>query len=384
MRERADSAVLLGDHVACHLDVIVDDLIDRQWHEVPELWVTDDPALRHAVARSTRENVELMVGALRQPMGAPFALSPGARLEADTAARCDVQIDALLRTYRLGQQAMTEHFLDAIASGGVDDPPSAIRQLRAATRTVHDYMDAVMPLVWREYDEERDRLRSHPDLSRLRLVQAALAGSTDVALEYDPAGAHVAIVAADPGAEAAISAVGAALGVATLAVRASDTRCWAWLATTDAGEVVARLRAETLDGAAGVGGPAGFRAAHRQAMLAERIARMREAGIVDIQSAALEALALGDQRTAGEVARAELGPLVDLRNDHLVATLEAWFAARESIARTAAAVGIAPRTVSYRLRRAETLLGHPIAHRRAELEAALRLQRLFAGAPPPL
>jgi DNA-binding PucR family transcriptional regulator len=119
-------------------------------------------------------------------------------------------------------------------------------------------------------------------------------------------------------------------------------------------------------------------------MLAERIARMREAGIVDIQSAALEALALGDQRTAREVARAELGPLVDLRNDHLVATLEAWFAARESIARTAAAVGIAPRTVSYRLRRAETLLGHPIAHRRAELEAALRLQRLFAGAPPPL
>jgi len=116
--------------------------------------VTDDPAFRDAVARSTRDNVELMVGALRRPMGVPFTLSPGARLEADTVARYGARIDALLRTYRLGQQAMTEHFLDVIEGGDVEDPAVALGQLRAATRTVHAYMDAVMPLVWREYDDE--------------------------------------------------------------------------------------------------------------------------------------------------------------------------------------------------------------------------------------
>lgn len=389
MREHGGDAALLGEHVRRRMDVIVDDLMERQWREVPELWVTDDPAFRDAVARSTRDNVELMVGALRRPMGMPFALSPGARLEADTAARYGARIDALLRTYRLGQQAMVEHFLDVIEGGDMEDPAMALGQLRAATRTVHAYMDAVMPLVWREYDDERDRLRAHPDVGRLRLVQAALAGDAAASLGYEVGGTHVAVVATAPDAEGVVSAVGAALGVAVVAVRADDGRCWAWLATggsaAHAGEVVGRLRAAGLAGAVGVGGPATFRTAHRQALLAERIARTRGSGIVDLRSAALEALALGDQRTAWEVARAELGPLADSgRHERLVATLEAWFAARESISGTAHAVGVAPRTVSYRLRRAETLLGHPIASRRAELETALRVQRLFPGGAPPL
>jgi hypothetical protein len=125
MREHEGSAALLGEHVRRRMDVIVDDLMERQWREVPELWVTDDPAFRDAVAPSTRDNVELMVGALRRPTGVPFALSPGARLEADTAARYGARIDALLRTSRLGQQAMTEHFLDVIESGDVADPAAS-------------------------------------------------------------------------------------------------------------------------------------------------------------------------------------------------------------------------------------------------------------------
>jgi hypothetical protein len=388
MREHEGTAVLLGERVSRRLDAIVDDLMERQWREVPELWVTDDPAFRDAVERSTRDNIALMVDALRRPARAPLALPPGARLEADTAARYGARIDALLRTYRLGQQAMTEHFLDVIEESSPAEASVALRQLRTATRTVHRYMDAVMPLVWREYDEERDRLATHPDLGRLRMVQAALAGDAAPALGYDVAGGHVAVVAGDPGAETVVQACAAALGVAVLAVRATDGRCWAWMGAGAPGagvaEVMGRLRAGGLGGAAGVGGPAGFRGAHRQALLAERIARTRGKGIVDVRSAALEALALGDQRTAWEVARAELGPLADAdRHGSLVVTLEAWFAARESIAHAAAALGVAPRTVSYRLRRAEALLGHPIAARRAELETALRVQRLFAGGAPP-
>lgn len=63
-------------------------------------------------------------------------------------------------------------------------------------------------------------------------------------------------------------------------------------------------------------------------------------------------------------------------------TLGAWFDARESVSATAEALEIAPRTVTYRLRRAESLLGHAIAERRAEIETALRLQRLFESRPP--
>jgi len=381
-----EGATLLAERVRRRLDVIVDDLMERQWREVPELWVTDDPAFREAVARSTRDNVELMVGALRRPsLVRPLTLCAGARLEADTAARFGARIDALLRTYRIGQQAMTEHFLDVIEEGDPAQAAVALRQLRAATRTVHAYMEAVVPMVWREYDDERDRLQTHPDVGRLRVVQAALAGDAGAAggLDYDVGGAHVAVVAGDPGAEGAIALAAGARGEPWLSVRAADGRCWAWIASGDGRDAVARLRAAGLTGDAGVGGPAAFRTAHRQALLAERIARTRRSGVTDVRSAALEALALGDPRTAWEVAIAELGPLVE-GHGHLVATLEAWFAARESIGATAAACGVAPRTVSYRLRRAEALLGHPIAARRAELETALRVRRLFPeGGPPP-
>ncbi|HWI30646.1 MAG TPA: hypothetical protein VNT50_04095, partial [Microbacterium sp.] len=233
MREREGSAVLLADGVRRRIDAIVEDLMERQWREVPELWVTDEPAFREAVARSTRDNVDLMVAALGRPTRAPLALPPGARLETDAAARYGARIDALLRTYRLGQHAMTEHFLDVIEEGDPAEASIALRQLRTAMRTVYDYMDAVVPMVWREYDDERSRLATHPDIGRLRAVQAALAGNAAEAasLGYDTTGEHVAVVAGHPDAEAVLSAVAAALGVAALAVRATDGRCWAWVAT---------------------------------------------------------------------------------------------------------------------------------------------------------
>jgi len=38
---------------------------------------------------------------------------------------------------------------------------------------------------------------------------------------------------------------------------------------------------------------------------------------------------------------------------------------------------VAERTVTYRLRRAEELVGKPLSSRRAEIEAALRLHRVL-------
>jgi DNA-binding PucR family transcriptional regulator len=380
--QRTEAGAALGAGARRRLDLIVDDLMERQWYEVPEFWVTDDPAFREAVLRSTRENIELMLDLVERPTSPPRVLCAGARLEADVSAQYGAAAHALLRTYHLGETAMVEHFLDVIDTGEVDDGRGALRELRGAMQSVHTYMGAVMPLVAREHADERARVSSHPDLRRLRLVQAALAGDSVAELDYALDGSHVAIVAGGDRADAAVHRVAHELGVAILSVRTPDGRCWAWLDLADAGEVGARLHG-ALDGGAGIGGPAGFRAAHEQALLAERIAQRRDApAVLDLRSVALEALALGDQRTAFAVARAELGPLAGpdaARHRHLRETLEAWFTARESVTQTASALEIAPRTVSYRLRRAEALLGHPIAARRAELEAALRVERLRGG-----
>jgi hypothetical protein len=380
-------AALLGADARARFDGIVDGLMERQRLEVPEYWVTDDRAFDDAVLRSTRDNVELMVTMLQRPVALPHALPAGARLEAGVAAQYGARLDALLRTYRLGQQALVEHFIDAIERRAVPDAAQAVGQLRAATRAVHAYTEAVMPLVAREYDDERARLEAWPELRRLRLVQAALAGDESAELDYPFAGAHVALVASGDAAAvaAAVSAAADALGVASLVVETGDGRTWAWAATDRLAELRAHLKAAGVSGPGGIGGPAGFRDAHGQALLADRIARSRRDGLVDLRGAALEALALGDQRTARAVARSELGPLAraGVGNERLRATLEAWFASRESPTAAAATLGVAPRTVTYRLRRAEGLLGHPIAERRAELEAALRLERLFASEPQP-
>jgi DNA-binding PucR family transcriptional regulator len=44
-----------------------------------------------------------------------------------------------------------------------------------------------------------------------------------------------------------------------------------------------------------------------------------------------------------------------------------------SLARTARRLGLHQNTVIYRVKRAEELLGHPIAQRQLEIQAALRL-----------
>ena len=384
-----NGVLLLTERARRRLPEIVDDLMDRQLREVPEFFVTDDPAYRQAVRSSTHTNTELMIEAVRTPGAIPRALPPGPRLEADVAAQHGATVHALLRTYRLGQQAVIEHLLDDLDRDGAERGRHVGAALRVATRALFDYMEIVMPLVAGEYRAERARLDARPDLRRVRLIEAILAGDESGDIGYALSGPHVALVAGDEHAETAVARAAHALGAPCTAVRAADGRCWAWVGTASLAELRARLQAEGLAGPAGLGGPAeqaaGFRAAHRQARLAERIARGRREQLVDLRSSALEALALGSQRTAWEIALAELGPLAsaDPANARLRTTLEAWFTARERLAETAEALGVAPRTVSYRLRRAETLMGSTIAERRAELEAALRVVRLFEGEPPP-
>lgn len=373
---------MLSRQARQRIDVIVDDLMDRQRREVPEFFVSDDPAYLAAIRRSTHENSELMLDAIVRSGPPPGTLPAGPRIEADLAAQHGATVDALLRTYRLGQHALFDHLLDDIARAGATDLARPTEVLRGATHRLYLYMETVMPLVAREFSEETDRLAGNPHLRELRQVQAALAGEPLLGLDYPTEGEHVAVVATGP-AGRALRAVAAHLGVAVLAIPATGGRWWAWMHTDRAEEVTARLGAAGVDHAAGVGGPCsgmgGFRLAHRQAQVAWQVARGRGERIVLVRDAALEALALGDQDLARELVRAELGGLAspDERALRLRTTLSTWFAQRESVSATAAALDVAPRTVTYRLRRAESLLGHAIADRRAEIETALRLQRLF-------
>ena len=88
-----------------------------------------------------------------------------------------------------------------------------------------------------------------------------------------------------------------------------------------------------------------------------------------------------DEEAAREFLERELRPLLgdDDRERRLRETLRAYFASAQNASATAAMLGVHEQTVAYRLRAIEKRLGCPATTRRAELETALRLERLFGA-----
>jgi DNA-binding PucR family transcriptional regulator len=122
----------------------------------------------------------------------------------------------------------------------------------------------------------------------------------------------------------------------------------------------------------------GFRRSHAEALLARRVARLtgRTAGTVTrYDDVALLALLTEDLDHARRFVARELGALAggDEPTRRLVATLRVYFEEGASPARVSRRLGVHENTVSYRLRRAEELLGRPLTERSAELVAALAL-----------
>lgn len=128
-------------------------------------------------------------------------------------------------------------------------------------------------------------------------------------------------------------------------------------------------------------------AAAREATAALAVAvRLRLSGrITEASSLLLERLLLSEPVLLRAAVERELGPLEGVpRSGGLLATLEAYLAERENVRAAARRLGVAPRTVAYRLERVERLLGGPLdADRRLRLAAALFARRLLAAPERP-
>ena len=115
-----------------------------------------------------------------------------------------------------------------------------------------------------------------------------------------------------------------------------------------------------------VGGPAaglaGFIAAHRDALMAQRVALspVREVAVTEYsQVAALTLLAL-DHESAARFARDTLGPLADSDQRHLRDTVRIVLTSPESADVVAARLGVHKNTVRYRVQQAERMLDRPL------------------------
>jgi DNA-binding PucR family transcriptional regulator len=125
-------------------------------------------------------------------------------------------------------------------------------------------------------------------------------------------------------------------------------------------------------------GISGFRATHRQALQARRVASLsgHAAGtLTRYRSIALSSIATADLDQAEAFVQDELGGLAgsDDTSVRIAATVQVFLEEGSSQRRTARRLGIHENTVRYRIEQAEQKLARPIDQRTLELRVALTL-----------
>jgi hypothetical protein len=302
------------------------------------------------------------------PTGCPPAVAETAR----STAELGVPVTVPIQCYRAGHRVLWRACRASLLR---DAAPEAL--VEVVDDFLFAYADRCCALLlgaFEQYREETLRSREHAQLLEVRALLAG-AAATAATVDYPLSATHVAWVAVardrEPPGRPAPTGAGA-----PLIVRLDAATAWGWVP----GEPP-RFDA-TRDAHVGVGAPGrgleGFRRSHRQAQRALEVALRGSPSVRHYEDVALEGLpGAGRQATEDFVAH-ELRGLDAPRRARapLRETLLAYFAEGDSLAATARRLGVHERTVAYRLGVAEERLGRRVASRRAELETALRLERL--------
>lgn len=385
MRELA--AALLDD-----VSSISQHLADHVLHHVPELSRPQDPTWPATVYRAARSNASAILSMIAEGVAGSAAETPlEARAFYERLAEHDDGLVAVLRTYRLGIAELWQVWA-AHVGASADEHEATYAILAASTADFDAYQDRMAEESIAHWRETRLRKRAGLDRSPADIVREALAGgrAEDLAkLGYDVEAEHLAIALPpeDGGdlASALATRIRGRLGLATVLLT-HETAHVVWVAMTDAAvseEQVGRLVASKV--AAGFSnrnrGAAGFRTSHREAVDALRLGVLGGRDVVTHHDdIALVAALSADPERARALIRREIGPLLGDRevSRRLRQTLRAYFAEGESHVRAAQRLGVHEKTVTYRVRQAEELLGRRLAERRVELESALLLHEVMS------
>ncbi len=309
-----------------------------------------------------------------------------------------VSLDEMLRGIQLGHSVIAGAFLAECARlGGAEQRHE---EMRALSRRMFAFFDAFSTQMAAAYHEEEARWAKSDAASRLSLVEELLRGheqpvaAASKRLRYDLSRTHVALVVwstartldADQDAlhESALDLLRQTACEQKLVLTVGLGIVWAWATPrADPQELAERLAAASLppDTHAAFGAPGrgvgGFCASHSDAQAAFTLrsaARPAEA-VTAYRDVDLVSLLLADRDRALRFARRELGPLAapeppiaDLRR-----TLSAYLEEGGSPHAAAGRLMVSRNTVTYRIRRAEEMLGRQIGVRRQHVLAALTI-----------
>lgn len=390
MRSVESSLQTVAQALEERIDEMVDDMLARMGTDIPD-FTAFGPELAEASRRSGYANVRAGIRAMldgASPAGlAPAEAEQGAR----RAARLGAGLPELLQTYRVGHAVAWEYLLDEVDALDLDWPARS-KLLRVASRYLFDYLDSVLPLVTDAYTHERDALLRSGEHRRRRALRDLLDGTRHDAdeLGYDLRGHHAGAIAWGAHPDEALRALSRRLGRPSLVIASDEEFVWAWFAASDFLAADWSLIESfpvpedtfVVFGSVATGVD-GFRRTHREAERTYAVALRRPRPVTRFEHVAVETLALRDEQAACELVARELGPLGadDPRSAVLRETLRAYLESSSNASAAAALLGVNDRTVAYRLRGIEDLLGYPVSTRSLELRLALRLEPLFAEPP---
>lgn len=307
-----------------------------------------------------------------------------------------VSLDELLRGIALGHSVIAAAFLAECVRLG--DAENRHEQMRTLSQRMFAFFDVFSTQMAASYREEATRWAQSDAASRLGIARQILRGHeqpTDAAarrLRYGLARTHVAFIVwssartLDSDQDALYDAAWELLTHAgceqKLVLNVSIGVVWAWATPEGDPQDFAKrlaaasvpLRTHVVFGPPGRG-VSGFRASHHdaEAAFALQSASHSAASVTAYRDVDLISLLLADRERAVRFARAELGPLGDASHEEVRRTLAAYLEEGGSPSAAGQRLGVSRNTVTYRVRRAEELLGRPLTERRQHLEAALAI-----------
>jgi hypothetical protein len=386
--ELLPTATTIGADMATHL------------HErIPELAAfADEPALLGATEASCSANVSQIVMLLGNGSSPSELVMPDPALDyARGLVQRRTPLAVLLRAYRVGH-AYFWNIISPRLTAEIANEPVLRSSVEASSNFMFEYIDLISDQLVDAYHVERDRWVRSAAAVRTETARQIIDGdlnderTASSRLCYELRRNHVGLIlAADPDHAGSLEReaieVGAMLGCADpLLVAAGAGVLWAWCGTFNNPAPSALSRVERHRPPEGirlaVGRPAygldGFRFSHLEAGHAARfweLAGSGGGGTTSYRSIEVVSLMASDIERARRFVQMELGPLAEQSDGatRMRSTLLGFLAHGCSHVRAAQELHMHQNTVYNRVRRAEELLGSPIADRRVELQTALML-----------
>lgn len=405
----AKSAALIIGRLEDKLADITRSLQELLVSELSE--ISGDGELLTLVADSVQGNLDTFIPAVRHGIPIDRVEPPTAALEhARRLAQRGVDAEYLVRTYRLGHEAVIRLVLEEIRVAQLDTQ-LALDVFEQITSMSFRYVDRISHLVLTTYQNERDRWLANQNRVRALRVRDLLDGDeieideVADAIRYPLRRIHLSLIVwcgeSENGNELLvmerfITELAKSLGAQErpLFIGADRVTGWAWIPLPDnaAPNAITRIREVANAGpdapwiAAGdpLPGVDGFRRSHRQALATRAVVIASESHPPAVTAASDPGLVVAahfcsDLEQTRAWVRDVLGPLASATDsdERMRETLREFLHNGSSFKTTADRLHLHVNSVKYRVQRALERRGRPITDDRLDVEVALLLCHWF-------